>query len=141
MEPQGYAGSSKKYATAGVKEYREMGYYRPDYEPKDSDVLAAFRVTPQSGVPFEEAADEVADEVVAHGIKERRAEAEAARADADVGGAAADVSREALDLGEGRADLVGVEVNRAAAHRQQVKLALHPGSLLFSGRRLLAVGF
>ena len=62
MEPQGYAGSSKKYATAGVKEYREMGYYRPDYEPKDSDVLAAFRVTPQPGVPFEEAAAAVAGE-------------------------------------------------------------------------------
>jgi ribulose-bisphosphate carboxylase large chain len=62
MEPQGYAGSSKQYATAGVKEYREMGYYRPDYEPKDSDVLAAFRVTPQSGVPFEEAAAAVAGE-------------------------------------------------------------------------------
>jgi ribulose-bisphosphate carboxylase large chain len=62
MEPQGYAGSSKKYASAGVKEYREMGYYRPDYEPKDSDVLAAFRVTPQPGVPFEEAAAAVAGE-------------------------------------------------------------------------------
>jgi len=62
MDPQGYAGRSKQYATAGVKEYREMGYYRPDYEPKDSDVLAAFRVTPQPGVPFEEAAAAVAGE-------------------------------------------------------------------------------
>src|SRR5437763_3843192 len=62
MEQLSYAGSNKKYATAGVKEYREMGYYRPDYAPKDSDVLAAFRVTPQPGVPFEEAAAAVAGE-------------------------------------------------------------------------------
>ena len=62
MEQLSYAGSNQKYATAGVKEYREMGYYRPDYAPKDSDVLAAFRVTPQPGVPFEEAAAAVAGE-------------------------------------------------------------------------------
>jgi ribulose 1,5-bisphosphate carboxylase large subunit-like protein len=30
---------------AGVTPYAEMGYYNPDYEPKDSDILAAFRVT------------------------------------------------------------------------------------------------
>src|ERR671924_104683 len=34
---------------AGVTPYAEMGYYNPDYEPKDSDILAAFRVTPQPG--------------------------------------------------------------------------------------------
>ncbi|HEX2297095.1 MAG TPA: hypothetical protein VHH34_01020, partial [Pseudonocardiaceae bacterium] len=28
-----------------------MGYWLPDYEPKDTDVLAAFRITPQPGVP------------------------------------------------------------------------------------------
>nr|WP_268932318.1 hypothetical protein [Nocardia seriolae] len=27
-----------------------MGYYAPDYQPKDTDVLAVFRVTPQQGV-------------------------------------------------------------------------------------------
>src|SRR6201993_2038022 len=32
-----------------------MGYWQPDYEPKPTDVLAAFRVTPQNGVPPEEA--------------------------------------------------------------------------------------
>jgi len=62
MGQQTRAGSEKKYATVGVKEYREMGYYRPDYVPKDSDILAAFRVTPQPGVPFEEAAAAVAGE-------------------------------------------------------------------------------
>ena len=41
---------------AGVTPYAEMGYYNPDYEPKDSDILAAFRVTPQPGVDPVEAA-------------------------------------------------------------------------------------
>jgi len=57
-----YAGSDVRYARAGVKEYREMGYYDPHYEPKDTDVLALFRVTPQPGVPPEEAAAAVAGE-------------------------------------------------------------------------------
>ena len=35
---------------AGVTPYAEMGYCDPDYEPKDTDVLAAFRITPQDGV-------------------------------------------------------------------------------------------
>ncbi|HZC99312.1 MAG TPA: ribulose-bisphosphate carboxylase large subunit [Actinomycetes bacterium] len=47
---------------AGVKEYRAAGYWRPDYEPRDTDVLAAFRVTPQDDVPPEEAAAAVAAE-------------------------------------------------------------------------------
>jgi ribulose-bisphosphate carboxylase large chain len=47
---------------AGVIPYAEMGYWRPDYEPKDTDVLAAFRVTPQPGVPPEEAGAAVAGE-------------------------------------------------------------------------------
>src|ERR1700749_2449840 len=48
--------------SAGVLEYAEMGYWQPDYEPKPTDVLAAFRVTPQDGVPPEEAGAEVAGE-------------------------------------------------------------------------------
>jgi ribulose-bisphosphate carboxylase large chain len=36
--------------SAGVIPYKEMGYWRPDYEPAATDVLAAFRVTPQPGV-------------------------------------------------------------------------------------------
>jgi ribulose-bisphosphate carboxylase large chain len=47
---------------AGVKEYRTMGYWRPGYSPADTDVLAAFRVTPQEDVPPEEAAAAVAAE-------------------------------------------------------------------------------
>jgi ribulose-bisphosphate carboxylase large chain len=48
--------------TAGVLQYAEMGYWQPDYEPKPTDVLAAFRVTPQPGVPPEEAGAAVAGE-------------------------------------------------------------------------------
>ena len=39
---------------AGVKDYR-LTYYTPDYQVKDTDILAAFRMTPQPGVPVEEA--------------------------------------------------------------------------------------
>ncbi len=46
---------------AGVKEYRQT-YWDPSYQPSDTDILAAFRVTPQSGVPMEEAAAAVAAE-------------------------------------------------------------------------------
>jgi ribulose-bisphosphate carboxylase large chain len=47
---------------AGVIPYAEMGYWEPDYEPKPTDVLAAFRITPQPGVPPEEAGAAVAGE-------------------------------------------------------------------------------
>ncbi|TVR64812.1 MAG: form I ribulose bisphosphate carboxylase large subunit [Gemmatimonadales bacterium] len=47
---------------AGVMEYRKMGYWVPDYEPKDTDMLALFRVTPQDGVDPIEAAAAVAGE-------------------------------------------------------------------------------
>jgi ribulose-bisphosphate carboxylase large chain len=47
---------------AGVIPYAEMGYWQPDYEPKDTDVLAAFRVVPQPCVPPEEAGAAVAGE-------------------------------------------------------------------------------
>nr|AFK44488.1 unknown [Medicago truncatula] len=46
---------------AGVKDYR-LTYYTPDYETKDTDILAAFRVSPQPGVPTEEAGAAVAAE-------------------------------------------------------------------------------
>jgi ribulose-bisphosphate carboxylase large chain len=48
--------------SAGVLQYAEMGYWQPDYEPGPTDVLAAFRVTPQQGVPPEEAGAAVAGE-------------------------------------------------------------------------------
>ncbi|CAH1448962.1 unnamed protein product [Lactuca virosa] len=43
----------------GVKDYK-LTYYTPEYETKDTDILAAFRVTPQPGVPPEEAGTAVA---------------------------------------------------------------------------------
>lgn len=46
---------------AGVKDYR-LTYYTPDYQVKDTDILAAFRMTPQPGVPVEEAGAAVAAE-------------------------------------------------------------------------------
>ena len=33
---------------AGVIPYAQMGYYAPDYVPADTDLLAAFRITPHS---------------------------------------------------------------------------------------------
>jgi ribulose-bisphosphate carboxylase large chain len=47
---------------SGVLPYKRMGYWEPDYEPKDTDVLALFRITPQEGVDPEEAAAAVAGE-------------------------------------------------------------------------------
>jgi ribulose-bisphosphate carboxylase large chain len=63
MSPTSENGAMQKDRwAAGVTPYAEMGYYDPDYEPKDSDVLAAFRVTPQPGVDPIEAAAAVAGE-------------------------------------------------------------------------------
>ncbi len=53
--------SKKRYA-AGVLKYKQMGYWQPDYEPKDTDILCLFRITPQEGVDPEEAAAAVAGE-------------------------------------------------------------------------------
>ncbi|MFA5940322.1 MAG: form I ribulose bisphosphate carboxylase large subunit [Sinimarinibacterium sp.] len=47
---------------AGVLKYKQMGYWQPDYEPKDTDVICLFRITPQAGVDPEEAAAAVAGE-------------------------------------------------------------------------------
>src|SRR5215469_18708459 len=54
--------STKDRYRAGVIQYKQMGYWQPDYEPKDTDVIALFRVTPQDGVEAEEAAAAVAGE-------------------------------------------------------------------------------
>src|SRR5919204_4641209 len=63
MTPTSGNGTGKKDRwAAGVTPYAEMGYYDADYEPKDSDVLAAFRITPQPGVEPIEAAAAVAGE-------------------------------------------------------------------------------
>ncbi len=47
---------------SGVTPYAEMGYWDADYVPKDTDVLCAFRITPQPGVEPIEAAAAVAGE-------------------------------------------------------------------------------
>jgi ribulose-bisphosphate carboxylase large chain len=57
----GDAGKRSRYS-AGVMEYRSMGYWEPDYEPKDTDLIAVFRVTPQEGVDPIEASAAVAGE-------------------------------------------------------------------------------
>ncbi len=48
--------------TAGVTPYAEMGFWDPDYEPSETDILCAFRITPQDGVDAIEAAAAVAGE-------------------------------------------------------------------------------
>ncbi|MEY3998459.1 MAG: ribulose-bisphosphate carboxylase large subunit, partial [Pseudomonadota bacterium] len=40
----------KKRYSAGVLKYRQMGYWMPDYVPKDTDTICLFRITPQEGV-------------------------------------------------------------------------------------------
>ncbi|KAL2538389.1 Ribulose bisphosphate carboxylase large chain [Forsythia ovata] len=60
MSPQTETKASVGFK-AGVKEYK-LTYYTPQYETKDTDILAAFRVTPQPGVPPEEAGAAVAAE-------------------------------------------------------------------------------
>jgi len=54
--------SSADRYKAGVMQYKDMGYFDLDYEPKDTDVLCCFRITPQDGVDPDEAAAAVAGE-------------------------------------------------------------------------------
>nr|AYD72452.1 ribulose-1,5-bisphosphate carboxylase/oxygenase large subunit [Batophora oerstedii]AYD72482.1 ribulose-1,5-bisphosphate carboxylase/oxygenase large subunit [Batophora occidentalis] len=60
MAPQTETKASAGFK-AGVKDYR-LTYYTPDYQVQDTDILAAFRMTPQPGVPAEECAAAVAAE-------------------------------------------------------------------------------
>lgn len=53
---------AKKRYSAGVLKYRQMGYWQPDYQPKATDVVCLFRITPQEGVDPVEAAAAVAGE-------------------------------------------------------------------------------
>jgi ribulose-bisphosphate carboxylase large chain len=55
-------GKTKSRWGAGVTPYAEMGYYDADYQPKDTDILCAFRFVPQEGVEPIEAAAAVAGE-------------------------------------------------------------------------------
>src|SRR5215204_2730692 len=61
MTPTSGNGRKDRWA-AGVTPYAEMGYFDADYEPKATDILAAFRITPQPGVDAVEAAAAVAGE-------------------------------------------------------------------------------
>ena len=54
--------TTKDRYKAGVIAYAKMGYWEPDYEPKETDVIAVFRITPQDGVDPIEAAAAVAGE-------------------------------------------------------------------------------
>ena len=60
--PTDGAQAKKSRWASGVIPYAQMGYYEPDYVPKDTDIICAFRVTPQPGVPPEEACAAVAGE-------------------------------------------------------------------------------
>src|SRR5579883_1046278 len=53
---------AKQRYKSGVIPYATMGYWEPDYQVKDTDILAMFRVTPQPGVDPIEAAAAVAGE-------------------------------------------------------------------------------
>ncbi len=53
---------AKERYRSGVIPYARMGYWDADYQPKDTDVIAVFRVTPQPGVDAVEAAAAVAGE-------------------------------------------------------------------------------
>ena len=52
----------KKRYSAGVLRYKQMGYWDPHYVPKETDLIAMFRMTPQEGVDSEECAAAVAGE-------------------------------------------------------------------------------
>ena len=54
--------TGKERYQSGVMPYKKMGYWEPDYEPAETDVIALFRITPQDGVDSEEAAAAVAGE-------------------------------------------------------------------------------
>jgi len=58
----GIITDAKQRYAAGVLKYKQMGYWQPDYEPKATDLIALFRITPQEGVDPEEAAAAVAGE-------------------------------------------------------------------------------
>ena len=62
MDTKSQTVKGKDRYKAGVMEYRKMGYWEPDYQPKETDVIALFRVTPQDGVDPIEASAAVAGE-------------------------------------------------------------------------------
>jgi ribulose-bisphosphate carboxylase large chain len=61
MNHQPQRSAADRYK-AGVMQYKDMGYFDLDYQPKDTDILCCFRITPQEGVDHQEAAAAVAGE-------------------------------------------------------------------------------
>jgi ribulose-bisphosphate carboxylase large chain len=59
---KGTIKEGKERYKAGVIPYAKMGYWEPDYVPKDTDILALFRISPQDGVDPVEASAAVAGE-------------------------------------------------------------------------------
>src|ERR1700721_537713 len=55
-------GSKADGYKSGVMPYAQMGYWDADYTPKETDVIAVFRISPQDGVDPVEAAAAVAGE-------------------------------------------------------------------------------
>ncbi|UIJ71214.1 form I ribulose bisphosphate carboxylase large subunit [Aurantimonas sp. HBX-1] len=62
MDQPSQTVTGKDRYKSGVMEYRKMGYWEPDYEPKETDIIACFRISPQDGVDPIEAAAAVAGE-------------------------------------------------------------------------------
>ena len=62
MDQKSQTVTGKDRYKSGVMEYRKMGYWEPDYEPKETDIIACFRISPQDGVDPIEAAAAVAGE-------------------------------------------------------------------------------
>jgi ribulose-bisphosphate carboxylase large chain len=60
--PANGEAKTKSRWESGVTPYAQMGYWRPNYEPKETDILCAFRITPQEGVDPIEASAAVAGE-------------------------------------------------------------------------------
>jgi ribulose-bisphosphate carboxylase large chain len=61
-EIDGAVMDAKERYKSGVIPYAKMGYWDADYQPKNTDVIAMFRITPQEGVDPIEAAAAVAGE-------------------------------------------------------------------------------
>ena len=61
-EKKGRDGFGADRYKPGVIEYAKMGYWQPDYVPKDTDVIALFRITPQPGCEAHELGAAVAGE-------------------------------------------------------------------------------
>ena len=46
IQTTGTLKEGKERYRSGVIPYKNMGYWEPDYRPKDTDLIAVFRITP-----------------------------------------------------------------------------------------------